>query len=981
MTKSYVQLDSIRNTLFATDASFYKIYPHKVLEPQTEEEFVDVVKRSLAQNEKITLRAAGTSLAGQTVGAGTIIDTRFLNKILDYDVANKQVKVQPAIVQDELKSHVRKDLLDFAPDTSSSSRAMIGGMIGNNSCGSYSLHYGTTRDHVKELDVILSDGSEAKFCDLTQAELLHKLSLQNLEGDIYRKLVDICENNADIILQNFPHISLNRKNQGYALDEIIRNYQDFKSGKKNTFNLTPLICGSEGTLVVIKNALLKLVELPKRRFVVCAHFKNDIVALKQVDEILSTSVSAIEFIDYETLEITKNNLEQQQNRFWITPDDCGKDPGCVLVIEYFIEQNINEVQYEKYIGDKLEILTAKLSTSAYVMPAFKDVDDMSRIWSLRKASLGLLMGKTTRYKPIAGIEDAAIPTSHLYLYLQKMQDYLKKNSVSWVCFGHASVGVLHLRPEINLNDEASREKLKNICTYSAKLVKQYKGAISGEHGDGRVRGVFLQHQLGEETYNILKGIKLTFDPSNNLNPGVIFTEKTGQEALLDNIRSDFTNKNNQDEFVTGFNWQDDISIFDAVYKCNGAGVCIKKISYAAGVMCPSYQGSLNEAYSTRGRSNLLSFAISGAENHQGFNKQVLKNKFFKDSFAKCLGCKACKSECPANVDMAKLKSELLYLDNSFNIKTFLKNFVLINFYKVLKLSVNCKRVANFVQNLNMVKYFLSVDSRRKLPATVGDLEKWWLANKKSLMNSQVNSKSPKIIMLVDLYTQFQEPEIGKKAINFLSRFCVLDLLFLNSSPRALISSGNLNAAKKELIKISYNILNQAKDCLFFCLEPSEAMLYRDDFLSLIDPVLKEKWQERFIDANIFTFEELILQLKQHDLLPKIKPFPKTVHLHVHCHHKSLAKMEDVVAVLKIIPELEVNLINSTCCGMSGDFGYKNYDLSKSIANLALIPYIKKVIAKKSEADMILASGTSCRHQIKDFAQARAYHTVEIFNVL
>ncbi|MEA3404417.1 MAG: FAD-binding and (Fe-S)-binding domain-containing protein, partial [Pseudomonadota bacterium] len=617
-----------------TDASVFEIFPHEFNTPVSQQQLVEQVRQSLLVHKPVTMRAGGTSLGGQAIGSGAVIDiSKYLNNVIEYRPKEKEVVVEPGVIQDDLNDFVKADGLRFAPDTSTSNRAMIGGMIGNNSCGAYSVYYGTTREHVKSVDVILADGTETTFEPLSAGLLKSRLEQQDFEGNIYRTVYHLLERHGKFILEHYPHLSIKRRNTGYALDELYRHHQPFNP-KGKPFNLAPLICGSEGTLAVIKQACLKLVELPKNRQLICAHFDSIESAMKIVSRLLEFEPAAIELIDKATLDGTKTNRQQQANRFWIEGD-----PQAVLVIELF--------------DDSLEGLKTRLQTQqawllnhgAYAAPLI-DSNDSSRVWAVRKAGLGMLMGKVTRKKAVAVIEDAAVPVRSLFDYFQDVQALMAELNVNCVYYGHASVGLIHIRPELDLATSKDKTLLQSIAERNSKLVKKYRGALSGEHGDGRIRALFLKEQVGEQVYAYLLELKRAFDPHNLLNPGVII----GDTLITENLRAD---RQPQKVFETGFDWRKDLSLMDAVEKCNGAAVC--RQSVGRGVMCPSYQATRDEQYSTRGRSNLLRYALTEAN-----PINALTDSELQDALDMCLGCKACKTECPASVDMARLKSEVLY---------------------------------------------------------------------------------------------------------------------------------------------------------------------------------------------------------------------------------------------------------------------------------------------------------------------------------
>jgi len=964
------------------DASVFELIAQDIILPQTQTDLLFAVKETLLQKRSITLRAGGTSLGGQAIGEGVIIDvSKHLNYILDYRPEQREIVVEPGVIQDDLNAFVAQEGLRFAPDTSTSNRAMIGGMIGNNSCGSYSVLYGTTREHVKSVEVILSDGSEATFGDLSKDELQQKLTLPTLEGELYRFVVNLlteqqAKDGGEKFLNAFPHESIKRRNTGYALDELLRHHQPFNPTGK-PFNLTPLICGSEGTLAVVKRATLNLVKTPAHRILICAHYHSVEVALEQVPALLTFSTpqvgtkkspAAIELIDQITLDSTQGNRQQQANRFWIHGS-----PAAVLVIELFddtqdaLNQRAKDIT-QFVLSSKTE--STKTSLEAYAAPVVSG-GDMAKVWAIRKAGLGLLMGKVTRQKAVAVVEDAAIPVDRVADYYRDVRALMAELKVGCVYYGHASVGLIHVRPELDLATERGRELFQLIGSRISTLVKHYRGALSGEHGDGRIRAPFLPEQFGEEVYAHLVALKHTFDPHNLFNPGVII----GHRPITENLRAD---RVLQTPLKTGFDWQADISLLDAVEKCNGAGACRK--SAGAGVMCPSYQATRDEAFSTRGRSNLLRIALTESDPIKALSHHELQQ-----ALDLCLGCKACHTECPASVDMAKLKSEVLY--QTRDAQGWLKQFSVKHYGTILALGAKWPALFNRLQNMGATKRLLGIDTRRTLPQVQGeDIPKWWAEQSHDLhSNSPLNSRT--VWVLCDLFSLKQEPDIAKATLCCFQKLGVkVKPIYFTHSPRALISQGLLKEAKVVLLDIMAQLKAVTEQDYIVGIEPSELLIWRDELASLLS--LDEAqyhdylWLKR--PKPVLSFEECLLEWSQQDKLPKFKFFfppyvsqssnPK-IWLHVHCHQKALAQPLDTQKVLQLIPGVEVEMIQTGCCGMSGDFGYKHYELSKTIANQRLLPALKKA---KSE-DVIVATGTSCRHQIQDFDGRNALHIAQVFD--
>ena len=927
--------------LYTTDASVFEIYPQKIHVPKTKDDLIAQLRQAFLAGESVTMRGGGTSLAGQAIGAGTIIDvSKHLTDLIEYRPNQLQVKVQPGLVVDELNQRLAFDDLYFPVDISTSNRATIGGMIGNNSAGSYSVYYGTMRDWVESLDVVLADGSQACLAPLDSAELNEKMALDTLEGDIYRQVVSLVKTHCQAIIQNAPDASLIRRNTGYALDVLARDYQPFNP-KGKPFNLAPLICGSEGSLCVITAATLKLTAKPQHRQLICGHFDSIEKALALVPSLLASKPAAIELIDQATLACTAHNVEQQANRFWVEGN-----PAAVLVLELFAS---SAQSLKKQANDNQAWL---LEQGAYAAPMIAN-SQSNRVWALRKAGLGLLMGKRTRKKAVAVIEDASVPVSALPDFYAAVQAMLADNQVNAVFYGHASVGLIHIRPELDLAEAEDRQLFSDIAQKFSAIVKQFHGALSGEHGDGRLRAPFLREQVGDEVYQVWQQIKSVLDPNNQLNPGVILSD----QPVTQSWRAD---RQPQKKLDAGFDWRGDISLIDAVEKCNGAAACRK----TTGNMCPSYQVTREEAYSTRGRSNLLRWALTEPDPLAALGISQLQ-----DALSHCLSCRACKVECPASVDMARLKAEVAYQLKP----TKIMNWLLSRQDKVMAWSQKHPKPSGWLQNLGVSRKTLGIDPRRPLPKMGAfTLYDWWQAQ--TFVSEEAAQKTvQKVWVLVDLYSQYQEPDVGKAMIQSLVKLGFdVRPVFMKASPRTLISHGLLKEAASELSRIIGCLSNVALDDYIVGIEPSETLTWRDEAKDLLP-----KKADAFNYSQVMLYEELLVDMIKQQRFPPISPVDKKLWLQVHCHQKALAKTEDIHKILAQVPGLVVNTINTGCCGMAGDFGYKNYDMSVKIAQQALLPALEK----STEDDWIVATGISCRQQVSDLAERQAMHLAELIDQL
>jgi FAD/FMN-containing dehydrogenase/Fe-S oxidoreductase len=913
----------------STDASIFEIEPKEVIYPANRKDLVEIVQDLLNKGQHFTMRAGGTSIGGQAIGDGVLIDiSKYLTSIVSFSKKDREVTVEPGVIQDDLNDYLKPYNLKFAPDTSTSNRAMIGGMIGNNSCGAYSVYYGTTREHVKSIEVLLSDGSLVVFKELDELELKQKLQLQSLEGDIYRFVVNTLNHNKAGILNAFPDESLIRRNTGYAIDELIRKHQPFNS-VGNKFNLTPLICGSEGTLGVIIKATLNLVELPKYKSLIVAQFESEEQALMIVHNLMQFKPAAVEFIDKPTLEVSKNNAQQNSNRTWIKGN-----PDAVLVIEFFSNskkaQELTVIKCQQWLKSK----------KAY---DYSEIDpkDYKKVWGIRKAGLGLLMGRAGSRKALAVIEDAAIPLKYLHQYYKEVKEVIKLYNITAVYYGHASVGLIHIRPELDLSIEKDKEIMSSIAYDVSILVKKYKGSLSGEHGDGRIRAPYIKDQLGQEVYQLLVDLKYTFDPKNLLNPNVII----GNNSITKDLRSVAQPNVN---ITAGFDWSDDISFFSATEKCNGAGVC--RQSAGRGIMCPSYKATRDENFSTRGRANLLRKALSSNN-----PLKELSNAELKEALDLCLGCKACKTECPASVDMAKLKSEYLYQTQKQQDQ--LELWRIKNLGRILKFGSKVPELFNLIQNSTIAKKVAKLEG--DLPQMQSTtLSKWWKHNKPTYNEYEVT-----VWVLCDIYTEYYDTQVGKDLLSFLKSCKVnIELINLDTSIIALISKGLLNEAKQALNRYYAKLSNISEQDLIVGIDPSEALVWRDDAKYLV---------EKTLQVNLF--EEVVIMLNKSNLLPKLKSIDEKVYVHLHCHQKSLVGKQITIDALSLIPKLQVEFLNTGCCGMAGDFGYKNQKLANAIKNQSFnIKYIESL-----GGNIIVRTGFSCAEVIK---KTKSKEVISLFSL-
>ncbi len=943
-----VRTDELTRRLYAADASMYEEVPNAVAFPKSADEISELVRKAKSEGFHITPRAAGTSLAGQATGSSMVMDiSRFMDQITEIKAEENWALVQPGVIRDTLNREAGNFGLQFGPDTSTTNRCMIGGMIGNNSAGSFSIKYQTTREHVLEMDAVLSDGSKATFKALNEEELNAKLKLQNLEGDIYRGVIKIVDENIELIKETYPHPEIIRRNTGYALDKLAEMKPFNATGRD--FNMCELLCGSEGTLAITTSAKLNLVPTLKHKILLIPHFKNLNESLKATIEIVNFDVSAVELVDKVILDATKENFEQQKNRFFISGE-----PKCILVVE-MEGDDLTELK------ERAELVIEKLKTIelGYAYTLVDDPEKMKRVWDLRKAGLGLLMGLVKDSRTPTFCEDTAVRVQDLPDYINDFDKILDKHNTSCVYYAHASVGELHLRPMIDITTEEGLKTMDEMAIEIADLVKSYGGSLSGEHGDGRARSPYLERVFGNEVMAVLREVKEIFDPHFILNPAKIINPEKIDAGLR------YSPTYNPPNVETVFKWRKAGGFARASELCNGAGVC-RKLADSGGTMCPSYMATKDEQHSTRGRANVFRQLFSGKEMN-AFSSEDLKS-----ALDLCLSCKACKSECPANVDMAAMKAEFMNgwhreKGSSFSEKLF------SNLDKHYKLASKFPALTNFLSKNAIFRKILEnttgMDERRSLPSFAEKAFSDWFHTREDGLESE-----DKVILFLDLFTNYHEPEIAKAATLSLEALGYQVELFPNlNTGRPQISLGFLDQAKQ----ICHEVINALEVKLdegyqVVGLEPSEILTLRDDYLELCDDEFLHLAQK--LSNNTYLFDEFICihheRIKKLDL-PQID---QKLVLHGHCHQKALVGNAPTVEMLKLFG-YEVEDLNTGCCGMAGSFGYEKnkYDLSMDIGELKLFPALRET----SNEILITAPGFSCRHQIKDGVSREAQHPAEL----
>lgn len=967
--------DSLHKIAYATDASVYREIPYGVAYPETEEDVRELMRLAKEKGVDLIPRAGGTSLAGQVVGSGIVVDiSKHWNKILEINVEERWARVQPGVVRDELNIALKPYGLFFSPETSTSNRCCIGGMFGNNSCGTHSLVYGSTRHHVIAAKGILTDGSVEKFKNYRIEELKSRFgdefwvkeSHESLMERIYSQLINFAleEKTAKLIADHYPDKELNRRSCGYAIDETIENIVGERS-----MNLCKLLAGSEGTLAFITEITVSLDPLPpKEVMAVCGHcdateksFEANLVALKH-------QPTAVELIDGEILELSKSNAEQQRNRFFVEGD-----PAALLITELRAETR-------EELDSQAAALEKDLLDSGLIYKCTRVYGaDVSKVWNLRKAGLGILGSMKGDAKPMGVIEDTAVAPSRLPDYMRDFRELLDRLEAKCVFYGHISTGELHLRPILNLKTKEGRTLFRTLAKETALLVKKHRGSISGEHGDGRLRGEFIPLLYGDEAYELMRQVKQCWDPDGLLNRHKI-VDTLPMDSML---RFEEDQKYEMEKFVksdqTYFNWKAAFDECDApgatgarsqthalmctIEQCNGAGDC-RKSNVIGGTMCPAYKVSGDELKTTRARANVLRDVLTRGGDDQ-FIKEVLDS---------CLACKGCRSECPSNVDMTRLRAELLqhYYDQH---GMPLRSWMVARTAQLEDLCQYVRPLYNFLVSFKptsqFIKKTIGFASERQLPKL----------RKMSSLNQAVES-GQRVWFFFDEFTRNHEPELAEAFMRLLVALGYgIRIPKHKESGRAAISKGCLKRAQ-QIAKQNVQLLKEVvtDKTPLVGIEPSCILSFRDEYPDLVPAVLRNDAKE--LGRHSLLFDEFLLrEIKAgHLSRENFDQTPIEIFLHGHCHQKALVGVEVMAEVFRQLLNVKVNVIPSGCCGMAGSFGYEkeHYKTSLEIGEMVLFPMVRKTVNNTSSLPtFVVAPGTSCRQQIFDGTGIKAVHPIEV----
>ena len=961
--------DSLHKIAYATDASVYREIPYGVTYPETIEDIQELICMARERKTHLIPRAGGTSIAGQVVGSGIVVDiSKHWNHILEINQDYQWARVEPGVVRDELNIALKPYGLFFSPETSTSNRCCIGGMFGNNSCGTHSLVYGSTRHHIIACKGVLSNGTlfDTEKIDRTNS-LLDKILSQLETWASDNKISELIED-------NYPDKSLQRRSCGYAIDEAIEIVS-----KNPGLALCKLLAGSEGTLAFMTEIKISLDVLPPMEImVVCGHcdtldksFEANLVALQH-------HPTAIELMDGDILELSKGNAEQLKNRFFVVGD-----PAALLITELRAETREElDAQAEALEKDLQDSGLVYLNTRVYGT-------DVAKVWALRKAGLGILGGMKGDAKPMGVIEDTAVAPKYMPAYMKDFQEMTKRLGANVVYYGHISTGELHLRPIINLKTKEGQKLFRDLATETAQLVKKHRGSISGEHGDGRLRGEFIKMLYGDDTYELMRQVKNCWDPDGMFNLHKIVDTLPMDRMLRFDIDQQYDIEKRLGSANTYFNWK---AAFDectapgatgaksqmnalmcSIEQCNGAGDC-RKSNLIGGTLCPAYKVSGDELKTTRARANVLREILTRG----GDYKQV------KEELESCLACKGCKSECPSNVDMTRLRAEVLqhYYDEQ---GTPLRSFMVARMAQIEQLGSLVRPLYNFFASWSpssyLIKKIISFSTERQIPI----LSRYSLRKlvAKEQIQFRISKPKKKVYLFADEFTNLQEADLGLTFAKLLMHLGYkVEIPKHVESGRAAISKGCLKYAKQfaeKNVRLLANIVSNSHPLIG--IEPSCILSFRDEYPDLVPAEMRQ--DALSLAKNCVLFDEFLIKEISEGNISKddFDDAQMEIWLHGHCHQKALIGIDKTAKALdSLLSGAKVNVIPSGCCGMAGSFGYEkeHYQTSLAIGEMILFPAVRKAAAETADIPTIVAApGTSCRQQILDGTGVKAVHPIEI----
>ena len=940
--------DALHRIAYATDASAYREMPQAVAYPANDEDIKELIAEARRRGTHLIPRAGGTSIAGQVVGDGIVVDiSRHMNRILKLNTGERWVWVEPGVVRDELNLVLKPHGLFFSPETSTSNRCCIGGMVGNNSCGTHSLVYGSTRHHVLEIRGILSDGTPFTTASRDGSPLLQQ---------IYAQLDSWAADPAarKLIADNFPDPSLRRRSCGYAIDEALSPNLNALPGatpQPDAVDLCKLICGSEGTLCFITAIKLSLDPLPpQQQMVLCAHchslpqsYQANLVALRH-------NPVAIELMDGKILELCRNNRTQDRNRFFIQGE-----PAALLIAEF------NGPDMDSH-ADALESELLAQGLAYHCSRVYGD--DIARVWALRKAGLGVLTGVKGDNKPIGVVEDTAVAPERLPQYLDDFQQMMQRLGLECVYYGHISTGELHLRPILNIKEARGRQLFRQVAEETARLVRKHRGSLSGEHGDGRLRGEFIPLMYGQEVYQMMRQVKQCWDPDGVFNMHKIVDAPPMDQSL---------------RYEVGQTYRcPDTDLMCRIEQCNGAGDC-RKSNTIGGTLCPTFKQSHDELQSTRGRANILREVLT-----RGLPDGQDPSPLLQEVLYSCLACKGCKGECPSNVDMTRIRAQVLQMLYDRH-GTPLRSWMVARMALVERLGHTVRPLYNYLASARwsstLIKRIVSFAPERAIPPL-----------SRHTMRQLVKAEKPhtpngrKVYLFADEFTDLQEAELGLTFARLLTALGYQVVIPRHAeSGRAAISKGCLHLASR-FARRNVRLLRglATDDTPLVGIEPSCILTFRDEYPDLVPPALRSDAEQ--LGRNCLLYDEFIMRevARGHIRADQFSPQSVEIWLHGHCHQKALVGIEKTAAMLRLLPGCRLHIIPSSCCGMAGSFGYEkeHYRTSLAIGEMVLFPTLRKAKPLLDRADkhtpaLVAAPGTSCRQQILDGTGIHAVHPVEI----
>ncbi len=931
-----VRFDAVSRALYSTDASIYEIEPIGVVLPRDADDVQAVLEVARRAQAPVLPRGGGTSLAGQAVGRAIVLDfSKYMNRIVEVNAAEQWARVEPGVVRDELGSALASTGLIFGPETSTSNRATIGGMIGNNSSGARSIIYGKTVDNVEEVRVVLASGDTLTLGALSPDEVVARARREGPEGRLYREVPGIIGSQREEVARRFPAVT--RRVMGYNLDE-------FPPG--GPFNLAKLIVGSEGSLAVVTQATLRITPRPAATVLGILHFDDLIGALEHIPEIVETGPSAVELIDRLVLDMARQAREHSRKMTFVDGD-----PEALLVVEYAGDRR-------EALLPRLDALESRLRRAGFRGPMVRAVEPAAQadVWAVRKAGVGLLLGMKTARKPIAFVEDTAVPPERVAEYVRRFREIVERHGTRASFYGHASVGVLHARPILDLKQARDVEEMRQIAEEISDLVLEFGGALSGEHGDGLTRGQFITKMFGPRLSQAFRQVKAAFDPDGLMNPGKIVDAPPMTASLR------YGPGYRAEPMATIQDFTRDGGFANAIELCSGVGACRKP---QGGTMCPSYMVTFDEEHSTRGRANALRALISGRLPREG-----LTGRDLYDVMDLCIGCKACKAECPSNVDMAKLKHEFLahYYD-AHGIPLRARIFGQVA--TLGPVGSATAPVSNWLLGSAPVRWalhrFLGIHSRRRLPAFASQRFTHWFRTHPR----KGRPGGPRVLLLVDTFTEYYYPAIGRSAVRLLEAAgCEVALVSTRCCGRPMISNGMLRQAKALAAANVATLRPYAERGLpLVGLEPSCTITFKDEYPDLVPGEAAE-----IVARQTFMIEEFLTMLHEAGMRLPFARQNRRVLLHGHCHQKAMIGTSASVTALRRVPGFAVQEVDSGCCGMAGSFGMEaeHYAVSLAMGERVLF----KAIRDLPPEALVVAGGASCRQQIVHGTGRRAVHLVE-----